>query len=195
MAAQEPPRLVVGLGNPGREYERTRHNVGFMVVDEVAQRLGMDTWKTKDSARQAFDSRRRIVLVEPTSFMNLSGAPVRLISSWYRTPPPQILVISDDMDLPFGKMRMRPSGGHGGHNGLRSIIATIGDGFPRLRVGVGRPAYDTIDHVLSPFSKDESAALPDVIAAAATGVELWLEHGIEHAMQSVNPWSLSPSTT
>ena len=191
MATQEPPRLVVGLGNPGKEYERTRHNVGFMVVDELARRFAMENWKNKDSARQAFDSRRRLVLVEPTSFMNLSGTPVRLISSWYRTPPEAVLVISDDMDLPFGRLRLRPGGGHGGHNGLRSIIATIGDAFPRLRVGVGRPAYDTIDHVLSPFSKDESAQLPSVIAAAADGVEQWLDHGLERAMQSVNSWSLT----
>jgi PTH1 family peptidyl-tRNA hydrolase len=92
------------------------------------------------------------------------------------------------MDLPFGSMRMRPFGGHGGHNGLRSIIATIGDRFPRLRVGVGRPERDTIDHVLSPFSKDESARLPTIVEAAAQGAHLWLESGLEAAMQYVNNW-------
>jgi PTH1 family peptidyl-tRNA hydrolase len=184
-------RLIVGLGNPGKEYERTRHNAGFMVVDELASRFGLSGWKTKDSARQVLDSSRQVVLVEPTSFMNLSGTPVRLISSWYRTPPSDVLVVVDDMDLPFGSLRMRPFGGHGGHNGLRSIIATIGDRFPRLRVGVGRPQRDTIDHVLSPFSKDESARLPAVIAAAADGAQQWLEEGLEAAMQSVNNWELN----
>ncbi len=161
-----------------------------MVVDEFARRLSIGNWKTKDSARQAFDSQRKLVLVEPTSFMNLSGTPVRLISSWYRTPPESVLVISDDMDIPFGTMRMRTQGGHGGHNGLRSIIATIGAEFPRLRVGVGRPENESIDHVLSPFSQVESTALPKIIAAAADGVERWLEKDAQTAMQLVNSFKL-----
>jgi PTH1 family peptidyl-tRNA hydrolase len=188
-ANDQPPRLVVGLGNPGKEYAATRHNVGFMVVDELARRWNVSSFKTKDKARQALVSARRAVLIEPTSFMNLSGAPVRVIASWYRTPPEQIVVISDDMDLPFGKMRMRPSGGHGGHNGLRSLIATMTDAFPRLRIGVGRPERESIDHVLSPFSPDERAALPTVINAAADGIERWLDQGIEDAMQFTNNWT------
>ena len=186
----QPPRLVVGLGNPGKEYAATRHNVGFMVVDELARRWNVTSFKTKDKARQALVSSRRVVLVEPTSFMNLSGAPVRVIASWYRTAPGDIVVVSDDMDLPFGKMRMRPSGGHGGHNGLRSIIATMTDAFPRLRIGVGRPQRDSIDHVLSPFSSDERDALPAIVNAAADGVERWLDNGIDDAMQLANGWSL-----
>ncbi len=161
-----------------------------MVVDELARRFGATSWKTKDSAKQFFDSSRRVVLVEPTSFMNLSGTPVRLISSWYRTPPEDVLVVVDDMDLPFGSLRMRPFGGHGGHNGLRSIIATIGERFPRLRFGVGRPQFDTIDHVLSPFSAEESRSLDAVVEAAAEGSQLWLESGLERAMQFVNNWKL-----
>lgn len=192
-ANDQPPRLVVGLGNPGKEYAATRHNVGFMVVEELARRWNVTSFKTKDKARQALVSARRVVLIEPTSFMNLSGAPVRVIASWYRTSPEQIVVISDDMDLPFGKMRMRPSGGHGGHNGLRSLIATMTDAFPRLRIGVGRPERESIDHVLSPFSSDERAALPTVINAAADGIERWLDNGIEDAMQFTNNWTLPPS--
>ncbi len=162
-----------------------------MVVDELARRFGMSSWKHKDSADQAYDSQRRVVLVKPASFMNLSGTPVRLISSWYRTPPESVLVIVDEMDLPFGALRMRPFGGHGGHNGLRSVIATIGEKFPRIRVGVGRPKFDTIDHVLSPFSAQENGELPAVIDAAAEGAELWLNSGIERAMQFVNNWKLA----
>ena len=180
--------MIVGLGNPGSQYANTRHNVGFMVADELARRFSLDTWRKKDSARQAYDSQRRIVLVEPTSFMNLSGTPVRLIASWYHTPPQGVLVISDDMDLPFGKLRMRANGGHGGHNGLRSIIATIGDEFPRIRVGVGRPENDSIDHVLGEFEPGERERVRDVIGGAADGAQRWLDGDIDAAMRFVNTW-------
>lgn len=179
-------RIVAGLGNPGSKYERTRHNVGFMVVDELARRLHVENWKTKDAARQAYDSARRIVFAQPQSYMNNSGVPLRLIASWYRTPPEALLVIYDEMDLPFGRIRMKPFGGHGGHNGMRSVIATMGDRFPRIRVGVGRPEFESIDHVLSPFSEQERSKLPDVVDAAARGAQLWLDEGIEAAMQFVN---------
>ena len=162
-----------------------------MVVDEVARRYGVGAWKRKDGAMQALDSKRGIVFVKPTTFMNLSGTPVRLISSWYRVPPERILVISDDMDLPFGKLRMRLSGGHGGHNGLRSVIATIDEGFPRIRVGVGRPEFDSIDHVLGPFSEPERLALPGLVAAAADGVDYWAGGDAEAAMRFVNSYSRS----
>jgi peptidyl-tRNA hydrolase, PTH1 family len=184
--------LVVGLGNPGGEYAATRHNVGFMVLDEIARRCGISTWKKKDAALQAMDAQRRVVFVKPVSFMNLSGTPVRLISSWYRTPPEGVLVIGDDMDLPFGKLRMRASGGHGGHNGLRSIIATIGEGFPRLRVGVGRPQYDSIDHVLGAFDEREREALPTILDAATQGALLWIDDGVDAAMRYVNAWRTAP---
>jgi PTH1 family peptidyl-tRNA hydrolase len=159
-----------------------------MVADEVARRHGISKWKKRDSAEQAYDSVDRIVFVKPSSFMNLSGTPVRLISSWYRTPPDLVLVIVDEMDLPFGKLRMRPFGGHGGHNGLRSIVATIGEDFPRLRIGVGRPEYDSIDHVLSPFKHDELRKLPSIVAAAAEAVQLWLKEGLDSAMRYANTW-------
>ncbi|HKU81075.1 MAG TPA: aminoacyl-tRNA hydrolase, partial [Candidatus Tumulicola sp.] len=135
----------------------------------------------------------RVVFVKPVSYMNLSGAPVRLISSWYRTPPDGVLAIVDDMDLPFGRLRMRPFGGHGGHNGLRSMIATIGDGFPRLRVGVGRPDYDSVDHVLGPFTIAERRELPNIVDAAADTVELWLRDGLDPAMRFANTFTDSPS--
>jgi PTH1 family peptidyl-tRNA hydrolase len=183
-----PPRIVVGLGNPGREYEGTRHNLGFTVCDEIASRRHVTKWKNKDSARQSYDATQGIVFVEPTSFMNLSGAPVRIVSSWYRTPPEGVFVIVDDIDLPFGRLRARPFGGHGGHNGLRSIIATIGEGFPRLRVGIGRPNDDAVDHVLARFTPGERAALPEIVTAAADAVELWLDEDIDAAMRFANTW-------
>ena len=118
--------------------------------------------------------------------MNRSGVPVRLISAWYRTPPEGILVICDDLDLPFGTLRMRPHGGHGGNNGLRSIIATIGEDFPRIRIGIGRPQFDSVDHVLSEFTSEELKLLESIISAAAEGAQRWLDEGIEAAMQFVN---------
>lgn len=162
-----------------------------MVADEVARRYGVTNWKKKDGAQQAVDAARNVVFVKPVTFMNLSGTPVRLIASWYRTPPQGVLVVSDDMDLPFGKLRMRPFGGHGGHNGLRSVIATIGEGFPRIRIGLGRPEFDGVDHVLSEFRDEERRALPAIVAAAADGAERWLDDGIEAAMQFVNTWELA----
>jgi peptidyl-tRNA hydrolase, PTH1 family len=184
-----PPRIVVGLGNPGREYEGTRHNLGFTVVDEVASRRHVTKWKSKDSARQAYDASQSIVFVKPASFMNLSGAPVRIIASWYRTPPEGVFVVADDIDLPFGKLRARPFGGHGGHNGLRSVIATIGEGFPRLRVGIGRPEDDAVDHVLARFTSRERAVLPEIVGAAVHAVELWLDEDIDAAMRFANTWA------
>lgn len=163
-----------------------------MAVDRLAERLNLDSWKTKDGARQLYDAQRRLVLVEPQTFMNNSGAPLRIIASWYRTPPESALVIYDEMDLPFGTIRMRPFGGHGGHNGMRSIIATMTDRFPRIRIGVGRPplrqAQDesAIDHVLAPFSAQELKLLPDVVDAAAQAAQLWFEESAEAAMQFVN---------
>lgn len=180
--------MVAGLGNPGQKYERTRHNAGFLAVDELSRRLRIENWKTKDGARQAYDSAQKIVLVQPQTFMNNSGVPIRILASWFRTPPESLLVMYDDMDLPFGRVRMRPFGGHGGHNGMRSIIATMGDQFPRIRIGVGRPQYESIDHVLSPFSPEETARLPAIIEACATAAQYWLNEGIESAMQFINNW-------
>ncbi len=157
-----------------------------MVVDEVARRLDIGNWKVKDGARQAYDGRRGIVIVQPQTFMNNSGVPLRLIASWYRTPPQALLVAYDDMDLPFGAVRMRPFGGHGGHNGMRSIIATMTQAFPRIRIGLGRPALESIDHVLSPFTPEEQLLLPKIVAAAADASLRWFDHGIDAAMQFIN---------
>ncbi|MDQ6932030.1 MAG: aminoacyl-tRNA hydrolase [Candidatus Eremiobacteraeota bacterium] len=179
----------MGLGNPGAEYANTRHNVGYRVVDELARCFPVQRWRTKHNARQAFVPQKRVLLIAPTSFMNASGVPIRLIASWHRVPPQSILVISDDIDLPFGKLRMRAQGGHGGHNGLRSVVATIGDGFPRLRVGIGRPERDSIEHVLAPFTERERAFIPDILSASTQAAQLWLDDGIERAMQFVNSWT------
>lgn len=186
-------RLIVGLGNPGEKYARTRHNVGFAVVDELAGRFGVTGWRTKHQAQQAPVHAKRALLLKPISFMNNSGIPVGVISSYYRTKPEDVLIIYDEMDLPFGKLRMRAAGGHAGHNGMRSLIAALGEGFPRLRIGIGRPLNNAIDHVLARFDDTESKALDLMVAAAADGVIAWLERGIEAAMQLVNAWELPDS--
>jgi len=181
-------RIVAGLGNPGPKYERTRHNAGFRVVDEVARRLGVTHWKTKDEAAQAHVAARSVVLVKPLSFMNESGRPLARIAGWWKTPPVEMLVVSDDLDLPFGRLRMRASGSSGGQNGLKSIIEHFGEAFPRLRVGIGRGRSDTIDYVLSNFSAAEEALLPALIDVAAEGVLRWLAGDLAGAIQHVNAW-------
>ncbi|MFN2449436.1 MAG: aminoacyl-tRNA hydrolase [Candidatus Baltobacteraceae bacterium] len=182
--------MVCGLGNPGKEYAMTRHNAGFMAVDRLAERLHIEQWKKKDGARQAYDAQRKVALVEPQTFMNNSGAPLRIVASWYRTQPGSLLVIYDEMDLPFGTIRMRPLGGHGGHNGMRSVIAAMTGDFARLRIGVGRPVRESIDHVLSPFTAPERRDLPAVLDAAAETAVRWIDSGPEAAMQFANTWTL-----
>ncbi|MBX6341623.1 MAG: aminoacyl-tRNA hydrolase, partial [Thermomicrobiaceae bacterium] len=163
--------LIAGLGNPGPKYARTRHNVGFMVVDELTRRLG------PGERRRRFDAEiaevpvpgGRLVLLKPQTFMNLSGNAVAPAARWYRVPLERLLVVYDDLDLPFGQIRLRPSGSSGGHNGLTSVIQQLGtDRVPRLRVGISRPIQGTtVAYVLSRFSPEEERALPEVIARAA----------------------------
>jgi peptidyl-tRNA hydrolase, PTH1 family len=184
------PAIVAGLGNPGRQYARTRHNVGFMVVDELAERYGIGArdWQNKGDAHYALDRARGAILVEPQSYMNLSGRPVQSVATFYKVPPERILVVVDDLDLPFGTLRMRASGSSGGHNGLKSLIEVFGQGFPRLRVGIGRGHDpDAIDRVLSEFTESERKELPSIVDRAARGVDLWLTEGVTQAMNFVNP--------
>jgi PTH1 family peptidyl-tRNA hydrolase len=179
--------LIAGLGNPGSEYAFTRHNAGFIVVDTLAARWGVDDWRKRFDARYALDRTRHTVLAEPQSYMNLSGRPVQALATFYKVPPPRILVIVDDLDLPLGTLRMRADGSSGGHNGLKSLIEVFGTGFPRLRIGIGRGhESDAIDRVLSTFTPEERAVLATVVDRAVTGVEVWLEQGVTQAMNLVN---------
>ncbi|GAC1568691.1 MAG: aminoacyl-tRNA hydrolase [Vulcanimicrobiaceae bacterium] len=181
-------RLVAGLGNPGQKYERTRHNVGFRALDEVARRFGVENFKKKDGAQQVHVAARAVVLVKPLSFMNESGLPLGRIASWWKAAAPELLVLSDDLDLPFGRLRMRAGGGSGGNNGLKSVIATFGESFARIRIGIGRNRGETIDYVLGNFSVDEERALEAIVAVAADGVERWLASDPAGAIQLVNAW-------
>ncbi len=165
------------------------------MLDEVASRLGAGSWKTKDDARQVHVAAARVVLVKPLSYMNESGVPLARIAAWWKAPPAGLLVISDDLDLPLGRLRLRPSGGSGGHNGLRSIIEHFGEDFPRLRVGIGRgDEADAIDRVLSRFDDGEERVLREVVATAAEGVERWLAQGTAAAIPLLNGWRAAEDT-
>lgn len=182
-------KVVVGLGNPGRQYADTRHNFGFFVVDELARRTNAPTSRKRMKA-EISESRLgndRLVLVMPQTYMNDSGLAVREIARWYKVRNEDLLIIVDDLDLPFGQIRIRSRGSAGGHNGLKSIFAELGtQEIPRLRIGIGRGGRHAIAHVLSRFSAEEKAELPDVIDRAADTVELWATKGIIEAMNVTN---------
>lgn len=189
MDSENSIALVVGLGNPGRQYEGTRHNIGFMVLDRLAAEAGA-----------AFESRPKwqshvaklpgsgILLVKPQSFMNLSGRPVRQIASFHKWVPEQVLVVYDDAALPLGKLRFREKGSAGGHNGIKSLIEHFGgDGFPRLKVGIGgsEPGNMT-GHVLGNFREEERELLENTLARAVEAVQLALSRGLGPAANFYN---------
>jgi PTH1 family peptidyl-tRNA hydrolase len=181
-------KAVVGLGNPGREYERTRHNLGFEVVDELARRWRVRLKKWKGVAELALVHDRAVVVAKPTTYMNLSGIAVEKIASFYKIAPQSIFVVVDDIDLPLARLRARRAGSPGTHNGLRSVVQHIGTEFPRLRIGLGRgdPQWALADHVTSEFGPDERAAVEQAISRAADAVELFLTDGIEQTMNRFN---------
>ena len=193
-------KIIAGLGNPGREYAATRHNLGFLVVDAVARRLSAANARMRFRAEiaEALDASEKIVLLKPQTYMNLSGVSVREAAHWYKVKPEHILVVADDIDLPFGTLRMRAGGGSGGHNGIKSIAAELGtDQVPRLRVGVGRGSGDATRQVLTRFTDAESQALPQVIQAAADCALDWVRLGVVNAMNRCNrkPESLATEET
>lgn len=183
--------MVVGLGNPGPEYEHTRHNVGFLVVDLLGENLRANYWKDQAGAKVALVrlGDEDLVLVKPQTFMNVSGASVKKLAAEYALEPEDIIVIHDDIDLAPGRVLCKRGGGHGGHNGLRSIHEKLGsDAYLRVRVGVGRPVgrMDPADWVLQPLKGDSLEELESSVPAAAQGVLHVLEHGIDSAMREYN---------
>ena len=180
-------RIVVGLGNPGREYAVTRHNLGFMVVDELARRGGVAFRKRfRSEIGEGRCRGGKLVLVKPQTYMNLSGHAAREVVNWYHAPREAVLIVLDDLDLPFGALRLRANGSHGGHNGLESILEQLGTReVPRLRIGIGR-GHTATAQVLSRFSADEERALPEVIGAAADAVTRWADDGLIAAMNEFN---------
>ena len=182
-------KIVVGLGNPGREYAATRHNIGFMVVDELARRAGAAGGRSRfrSLVSDGLLGGQKLVLVKPQTYMNLSGSAVREVLNWYHAPPKDLLVVLDELDLPFGAIRLRGDGSHGGHNGLGSVIEQLGSKqIPRMRLGIGRGQAAARAQVLSRFSADEERELPAIIEAAADCVALWAADGLIEAMNRCN---------
>ncbi|TDN46472.1 peptidyl-tRNA hydrolase [Curtobacterium flaccumfaciens] len=185
--------VVVGLGNPGPGYAGNRHNVGQMVLDELAARMGT-TFKKHKTPNQVAEGRLgpggpRLVLAKPGSFMNTSGGPVSSVLGFYSATPESLIVVHDELDLPFDTVRLKGSGGHGGHNGLRDIIKATGTNeFSRVRIGIGRPPgrQDPADYVLRDFSPTEKKTLPNLLADGADAVEAIVELGLVAAQQRVH---------
>ena len=184
-------KLIVGLGNPGRDYSATRHNVGFMAVDELARRWNITNWKQKYNAEVAeyrLDG-DVIMLVKPQTYMNLSGTAISELARFYKIPAHDVVVIFDDLDLPAGRLRLRTKGGSGGHRGIESLLTHMGSAeFPRIRIGIGRPpaGWEVVDYVLSRFAAEEQPLLTEVIGKAADAVEYSLKHGFTKAMNAFN---------
>ena len=184
--------LLVCLGNPGEKYENTRHNVGFMVADEIGERQHAPIQKLKFRAlTNIFTiSGEKVLVMKPVTYMNLSGEAVRQAADFYKVPPDHVLVVLDDTALAVGKLRVRRGGSAGGHNGLKSIIQHLGtDQFPRLRVGVGEkphPDYDLADWVLGRFTGEDKKAIDAAVKRAADGVECILKDGLEQGMNRFN---------
>ncbi|GGN74474.1 aminoacyl-tRNA hydrolase [Nocardia sp. NPDC055029] len=192
MTESSGPALVVGLGNPGPEYERTRHNVGFLVADVLAERVGGRFAVHKKSGADLLQARldgRQILIAKPRTYMNLSGRPVAALAKFFSVPVDQVIVVHDELDLPFGTIRLKQGGGEGGHNGLRSISqALTTKEYLRTRIGIGRPPgrQDPADYVLKPFAAPERKEVPVIVEQAADAVELLLKVGLETAQNSLH---------
>ncbi|GAE87237.1 peptidyl-tRNA hydrolase [Acetivibrio straminisolvens JCM 21531] len=183
--------VIVGLGNPGAKYENTRHNVGFDTVELLSRRHDIKLTKLKHKALIGDGNigGRKVILAKPQTFMNLSGESVREIVEWYKIPVKNIIIVYDDIDLPVGKLRLRPKGSAGTHNGMKSVIYQIqSDEFPRVRIGVDKPpeGWDLANYVLGRFSGDERKKIEDTIERAADAVEAIVKSGIDSAMNRYN---------
>lgn len=193
--------LIVGLGNPGDTYARTRHNIGFRIVTELAHRHHLEFTHKRANAQVAEGviAGQRVALALPQTFMNLSGQAVVGLRQWYKIDPAtELLVVYDDVDLPFGALRLRERGSAGTHNGMRSIITLLGSQvFPRLRVGIDRPpaTWDLAGYVLGRFTPEQEAQLPEVIERAADALELVLREGMVVAMNRINAPTSKPDRT
>ena len=191
---ETPIRLIAGLGNPGPEYAATRHNIGFIVVDQLAAQFGSAWEKSVPQAREDALLARcgAVLLVKPLSFMNRSGYPVFAVAQFYKIEPREILVVLDDFALPLGRLRLRAAGGPGGHNGLESVIVQFGtEGIPRLRIGIGAaPREGSVDHVLGRFFDEEKPTVRSTIDRAVEALKYTIDNGLVSAMNTFNPESI-----
>jgi PTH1 family peptidyl-tRNA hydrolase len=183
--------FLLGLGNPGEEYAATRHNAGFMLADAICRKAGFPGFKKQNRSKVALGEYRgtQLLIAKPQTYMNLSGDAVLSLMTTHRFTPAEMLVVVDDLALPFEKIRFRPGGGDGGHNGLKSIIEKLGrNDFSRLRIGIGSPPpeWDPADYVLSVFSPGEREQLPSVIERCLDGIDVFIAGGIDEAMNQFN---------
>lgn len=182
--------IIVGLGNPGRKYENTRHNLGFITIDKLADDHGISITRSKHKSLigEGRIAGEKVLLVKPQTFMNLSGEAVREVMSYYRETPDHLLVIYDDIDIPAGSVRIRKKGGAGTHNGMRSVVSQLGeDGFARIRIGIGgEDGKDLIGHVLGSFTSDEAGPMREAVLTAVSAIECMLSRGIDIAMNEYN---------
>lgn len=183
--------LIAGLGNPGVEYVMTRHNIGFMVTDRLAADMECSSWRKEKNylLSTGVFQQNEVCLIKPRTYMNLSGIAVLSALSRFTIPVNRLLVVVDDMALPFGKIRFRKQGSDGGHNGLASITEKLGrSDYPRLRIGIDKPPenIDAADYVLSGFSQEEAGSLGEIITKSAEGIKTFIEYGIEDAMNRFN---------
>ena len=182
-------KVIVGLGNPGKKYDNTRHNIGFEALDYIADKEGIsiNTGKHKALIGTGYMGGEKVLLVKPQTFMNLSGESLRPIMDFYKLEPEDFIIIHDDIDLDVGRLRIRRKGSAGGHNGLKSIISHAGtDGFTRIKVGVGANEGDLVKHVLGKFSKQDRVFVDDAIRDAASAAELIVMYGAQTAMNKYN---------
>jgi PTH1 family peptidyl-tRNA hydrolase len=186
----EERTLIVGLGNPGRGYAFNRHNLGFMAVDKLALRHSIDLRRVQSKAIVGSGrlADRPVILAKPQTYMNLSGESVSALARFYKVPPDAVLVVYDELDIPFGTIRLREKGGPGGHNGMRSIIQHLGNDFPRLRLGIGRPPgrMDPAAFVLQDFGRDELPLVSEMLTTAVEAIEAFVRDGIQLAMSRYN---------
>lgn len=186
--------LIVGLGNPGKEYNNTRHNIGFEVIDYLSNKYNIEInrKKFKGVCGEGFIANEKVILLKPETYMNLSGESVREVINFYKISTEEIIIIYDDISLEVGKLRIREKGSAGGHNGIKSIIANLSSQvFPRIKVGVGQPKDNLISHVLGRFSKEESTVLEEVIEASSKAVEIIIKDGTKEAMNKLNGFKAS----
>lgn len=185
-------KIIAGLGNPGKEYADTKHNVGWMFLDALADKLGAASWRSIDKGQSA-EARigtEKVLLVKPLTYMNNSGECVGPLMKWYKLLPEDVIAVHDDMDIPPGMVRIRKKGSSGGHNGIKSLIAHIGaQSFNRVRIGIGHPSADwsVIDHVLSPFSAEDVPKIREAIEYLLPAVECMVLEGTDMAMNKYNP--------
>lgn len=181
--------LIVGLGNPGKEYDGTRHNIGFAAVDYIADKynIELNRIKFKGVFGEGFIEGKKVILLKPTTYMNLSGESIREVINFYKISNEEVIVIYDDISLEVGRLRIREKGSHGGHNGIKSIIANLGtDVFPRIKVGVGAPKGNLVSHVLGKFSEDEIEVLRETIKASSDAVSIMMKADTKEAMNKLN---------